>query len=91
MIWNKTTSWTRPVEEHGRIEKRMITEAPCDWFQNQDQWKGLVSFVRIKRTFVIGEETVTFERFYISSFHKGSETFCPLIRSHWSIENQPHL
>lgn len=48
---NKTASWTSPVEkEHGRIEKRTVTVAPCDWFENQSQWAGLASFVRVKRT-----------------------------------------
>lgn len=88
---NKTASWTSPVEkEHGRIEKRTVTVAPCDWFQDQEQWKGLVSFVRVKRTVTIGEEISTFERFYISSLNKTPEEFCSLIRGHWSIENQLH-
>ena len=88
---NKTASWTSPVEkEHGRIEKRTVTVAPCNWFQDQEQWKGLVSFVRVKRTVTIGEETSTFERFYISSLNKTPEEFCSLIRGHWSIENQLH-
>ena len=88
---SKTASWTSPVEkEHGRIEKRMVTVAPCDWFQDRNQWKGLTSFVRVKRTAIIGEETITFERFYISSLNKGPEEFCALIRGHWSIENQLH-
>lgn len=88
---NKTVSWTSPVEkEHGRIEKRTVTVAPCDWFQDRDQWQGLTSFVRVKRTAIIGEEAVTFERFYISSLNKRPEEFCALIRDHWSIENQLH-
>ena len=88
---NKTASWTSPVEkEHGRIEKRTVTVAPCDWFQDQEQWKGLVSFVRVERTVTIGEEISTFERFYISSLNKTPEEFCSLIRGHWSIENQLH-
>lgn len=88
---NKTTSWTSPAEkEHGRIEKRTVTVAPCDWFQDQDQWEGLASFVRVKRAVTIGEEMVTFERFYISSLNKTPQEFCTLIRGHWSIENQLH-
>lgn len=88
---NKTTSWTSPVEkEHGRIEKRTVTVAPCDWFQDQNQWEGLASFVQVKRAVTIGEEIVTFERFYISSLTKTPEDFCTLIRGHWSIENQLH-
>ncbi len=88
---NKTASWKSPVEkEHGRIEKRTVTVAPCDWFQDKEQWEGLTSFVRVKRTVTIGEETVTFERFYISSLNKTPEEFCSLIRGHWSIENQLH-
>ena len=88
---NKTVSWTSPVEkEHGRIEKRTVTVAPCDWFQAQEQWKGLASFVRVERTVTIGEKTTIFERFYISSLNKTPEEFCSLIRGHWSIENQLH-
>lgn len=87
----KTVSWTSPTEkEHGRIEKRTVTVAPCNWFQDQNQWKGLASFVRVKRTVTIGEEMVSFERFYISSLNKTPEEFCSLIRGHWSIENQLH-
>lgn len=88
---SKTASWTSPAEkEHGRIEKRTVTVAPCDWFQDRNQWKGLTSFVRVKRTAIIGEDTVTFERFYISSLNERPEQFCALIRGHWSIENQLH-
>lgn len=87
----KSASWTSPVEkEHGRMEKRTVTVAPCNWFQDRDQWEGLMSFVRVKRTVTIGKESVSFERFYISSLHKTPEEFCSLIRGHWSIENQLH-
>ncbi len=87
----KTASWRSPVEkEHGRIEKRTVTVAPCHWFEDKDPWEGLANFIRVKRTVTIGEETVTFERFYISSLNKTPEEFCALIRGHWSIENQLH-
>ena len=64
--------------------------APCNWFQDRKQWAGLTSFIRVNRTVTIEEESVTFERFYISSLNKTPEEFCALIRGHWSIENQLH-
>lgn len=78
---DKTASWTSPVEkDHGRIEKRTVTVAPGDWFQDQSQWAGLLRFVRVKRTVTIGDEVTAFERFYISSMNKNPEEFCALIR-----------
>ncbi len=87
----KAADWASPVEKgHGRIEKRAVTVAPSGWFQDKGQWAGLRSFIRVKRTVVIGEEKTVFERFYISNLNKTPEEFCALIRGHWSIENQLH-
>ena len=88
---DKTVSWTSPVEkDHGRIEMRTVSVAPCNWFEDKKQWAGLTNFIRVKRTVTIEEENITFERFYISSLNKTPEEFCALIRGHWSIENQLH-
>ncbi len=87
----KTESWTSPVEKcHNRIEKRRVTVAPCDWFQDRELWSGLSQFVRVVRTTTTGDKTTTDERFYISSLGKTAEEYCTLIRGHWSIENQLH-
>ncbi len=87
----KTESWTSPVEKcHSRIEKRRVTVAPCDWFQDRNLWSGLSQFVRVVRTTTTGDKTTTDERFYISSLRKTAEEYGTLIRGHWSIENQLH-
>lgn len=87
----RTASWTSPTEKgHGRVEKRTVTVAPCDWFQDKSLWKGLTSFVRVQREVTTETGKITFERFYISSLNKTPEEFCALIRGHWSIENQLH-
>jgi len=87
----KATSWTSPIEKnHGRIEKRTVTVVPADWFEDKNLWIGLACFIRVNRMVTTDEQTVVFERFYISSLHKTPEEFCALIRGHWSIENHLH-
>ncbi len=87
----KVKSWTSPIEKnHGRIEKRTVTVVPADWFEEKNQWTGLVSFIRVRRIVIINGKTSVFECFYISSLRKTPEELCGLIRGHWSIENQLH-
>jgi len=88
---DQTESWTSPVEKcHARIEKRQVTVAPCDWFEDKELWTGLSQLVRVVRIVTTGDETTTYERFYIRSLRKSAEEYCALIRGHWSIENQLH-
>jgi len=87
----KVSSWTSPVEKnHGRIEKRTVTVAPANWFEDKELWVGLNCFIRVCRAVTTNGKNTVFERFYISSLHKTPEEFCALIRGHWSIENQLH-
>ncbi len=87
----KVSDWTSAVEKnHGRIEKRTVTVAPANWFEDKGLWAGLNCFIRVCREVTTNEKGTVFERFYISSLHKTPEEFGALIRGHWSIENQLH-
>ncbi len=88
---SKTRHWTSKIEKcHGRIERRSVTVASADWFQDRNLWLGLECFIRVKRTVTTENGTIAFERYYISSLNITPEEFCALIRGHWSIENQLH-
>ncbi len=87
----KVSSWTSPVEKnHGRIEKRTVTVAPVNWFEDKALWAGLNCFIRVRREVTANDKNTAFERFYISSLNKTPEEFGALIRGYWSIENQLH-
>jgi len=64
----KVLSWTSPVDKnHGRIEKRTVTVAPANWFEDKCLWAGLNGFIRVRREVTTNEKSTLFERFYISA------------------------
>jgi predicted transposase YbfD/YdcC len=73
-------------EGHGRVEKRTVHAIPATDWPAQD-WRDVVSFVRIERERTVGEETSIEVGFYLSSLKPNAKAIAPKIRAHWGIEN----
>jgi predicted transposase YbfD/YdcC len=75
---------------HGRIETRR-----CQVFEkglmvdDENNWKGLRSIIKITSTREIRDKVTTEERYYISSLDTG-QPFNSFIRNHWAVENKLH-
>lgn len=86
------TSYETTDGEHGRIEvRRYYATSDIEWLNQKADWKGLQSMAMVEseRT-VLGEETSTERRYYISSLSADARQLGQAIRSHWSIENSLH-
>jgi predicted transposase YbfD/YdcC len=86
------TSRNQTVDaDHGRIETRTTTVIEdVAWLQARHPWPGLKTVVVVDSTREIGAKTERETRLYISSLTLDAETFGPLVRSHWAIENSLH-
>jgi predicted transposase YbfD/YdcC len=79
---------------HGRIEIRECwvierfdyIEALRDWAK----WAGLHSLIMIRAERRIGDQVSVERRYHISSLSGQAQHLLPLIRGHWSIENELH-
>jgi predicted transposase YbfD/YdcC len=77
--------------DHGRIETRTTTVIEdVAWLQARHPWPGLKTVIVVDSTREIGARTERETRLYISSLTLDAETFGPIIRSHWAIENSLH-
>jgi predicted transposase YbfD/YdcC len=76
---------------HGRIEIRRceVTE-DSDWLQQRHHWPHLKSIVRITATRLIGDQTSTETRFYLTDDSPNPTRILADTRSHWAIENTLH-
>ena len=76
---------------HGRIEHRKceVTSA-INWLQNEHNWHGLRSIIRITATRTINGKTSIETRYYISSLPADAKRILENTRSHWAIENSLH-
>ena len=79
-------------KDHGRVEiRRYWCASDVGWFEDRNEWSGLLSFGRVESERRIGEEVTRERRFYISSLNgKDAKTFAYAVRSHWGIENKLH-
>lgn len=79
-------------KDHGRLDiRRYWCTSEVGWFEDRDEWSGLLSFGRVESERHIGEEVTRESRFYISSLSgKDAKTFAHAVRSHWGIENKLH-
>jgi predicted transposase YbfD/YdcC len=84
--------WHSELEvDHGRIERRAIRAVTnLTWLEGKANWKGLSAIIQYRCIRGDGKETVSTDRYYISSLKADAETFGDLIRKHWSIENHLH-
>jgi predicted transposase YbfD/YdcC len=80
--------------DHGRIETRKCSVINTfQHIENQDDWKGLQTVIKIESTREFKNSTKPTEnatRYYISSLNQNAKEFQHIIRSHWGIENKLH-
>lgn len=75
---------------HGRIEiRRYVLSDQLEWLAQKDEWRGLQAVGRVESTRIIGEQTTTECRYYLSSV-TDLERFADTVRGHWAIENSQH-
>ena len=76
---------------HGRIEvRRYWMVSDINWLDEKNQWKGLRSIGMVESERIMGEETTTEKRYYISSLTGDAQKFAYGVRGHWAIENSLH-
>lgn len=76
---------------HGRVEGRHVTAIPVPpALQEEHEWPGLRSLVRVQSIRLIGQERSEEERYYVTSRIADATALGALIRNHWSVENQLH-
>jgi predicted transposase YbfD/YdcC len=83
---------------HGRVERRecaVIRE--IDWLKDEKEWKEVKSIVRVRlhsSKWDSGEQAwqaeTVYDRYFISSLALPAKEMGPMIRRHWSIENNLH-
>jgi predicted transposase YbfD/YdcC len=77
--------------DHGRIETRTTTVIhDVEWLQKLHNWPGLKSVVMVESTREVAGKIEQETRFYITSLVMLASLLGPLIRSHWTIENNLH-
>jgi predicted transposase YbfD/YdcC len=77
--------------DHGRIETRTTTVInDVEWLQKRHNWPGLKAVVMVERTREIAGKVEQDTCFYITSLMMLASLLGPLIRSHWTIENNLH-
>jgi predicted transposase YbfD/YdcC len=80
--------------DHGRIETRTcwVIDDPNILMHLRDalEWQGLRAVVKVHARRQIGAEVSQRDRYFLSSLKRDAKTLLPIIRSHWSIENELH-
>lgn len=76
--------------DHGRIETRTtIVIHQVEWLGHHG-WPGLKSIIVVESRREIDGKIQTETRLYITSLVLLAHIVCPLVRSHWAIENSLH-
>jgi REP element-mobilizing transposase RayT len=80
------------VSKHGRYETRkcsILSSEKTLLPENQSQWSGLKTLIKVQATRMIKEKETTETRFYISDEQgKSADYFNALVRGHWSMVRQ---
>jgi predicted transposase YbfD/YdcC len=78
-------------KNHGRIENRTCEVIHnMKWLENEDDWMGLKSLVKITAARTINNQTSNETRYFISSRKETATYFNIAVRNHWGIENSLH-
>lgn len=78
-------------KEHGRVEIRKCYVLPLMYlYEFKLKWKGLNSLILVESERFYQGETVTQQRFYISSLKADAEKISSCVRQHWLVENKLH-
>lgn len=82
---------TQQEKDHGRIEERICEVIyNMKWLENEDDWVGLKSLIRVTAVRTVNNQTSREARYFISSKKETAEYFNMAIRNHWGIENSLH-
>jgi len=77
--------------DHGRIETRTTTVIhEIGWLQQRHKWPGLNGVVIVDSKREIKGVSTCETRFYITSLTLEASQLGPIVRSHWSVENNLH-
>jgi predicted transposase YbfD/YdcC len=80
--------------DHGRYETRkcsIISSEKALLTENQEQWSGLKTLVKVEATRIIKDKETKETRYYISDEQGlNANYFSALVRGHWGIENHLH-
>jgi predicted transposase YbfD/YdcC len=77
--------------DHGRIETRTTTVInDVEWLQKRHNWPSLKAVVMVESTREIAGKIEQETRFFITSLVMLAHLLGPVIRSHWTIENNLH-
>lgn len=69
---------------HGRIEiRRHVLGDSLDWLAQKPEWAGLRAVGRVESIRIVGDQTTTECRDYLSSL-TGLERFADVVRGHWA-------
>src|SRR5690606_35896904 len=78
-------------EDHGRKEaRRYWIISSLEGLQEIQEWKAVNLIGMVESEVVIGGQSSTEIRYYISSLKGNAEAFAKAVRSHWGIENSVH-
>ena len=78
-------------EDHGRKEaRRYWIISSLEGLQEIQDWKAVNLIGMVESEVVMGGQSSTEIRYYISSLKGNAEAFAKAVRSHWGIENSVH-
>lgn len=76
---------------HGRIERRICYVADdLNWLGQRSDWCDLKTIAMVESQVIVGNESITEQRYFISSLPPNAKEMAEAIRSHWAIENSLH-
>jgi predicted transposase YbfD/YdcC len=77
--------------DHGRIETRATTVIHnVEWLRERHKWPGLNGVVIVESHREIDGRVASETRFYITSLLLLANLMGPIVRDHWSVENNLH-
>jgi predicted transposase YbfD/YdcC len=82
--------WSDKEYNHGRYDERIITVIPANSVKVDSKWVDVNSLVRVRHIQTINGNTVTTDRYFISSLPPNARRLARVIRKHWEIENKLH-
>lgn len=78
-------------KDHGRIETRRVWASDdIGWFEDLARWSKMRSWAVVESERIIGDQTSTERRYFISSLKPDAKAIGHAIRQHWQIENALH-
>ncbi len=77
---------------HGRHEQRRCRQIKINkrWLPESQRWPKLQTIIELEATRIIGTNTTTETRYYISSLPLDARKAGAAVRAHWAVENKLH-